>query len=94
MNLKISSGVRAKLQGKRPPVVEEEIVQCFANKCGRYLTDTRENNKTTPPTKWFISETDFGRQLKIAFIFNDDHVIIKTAYDPNKIEMGIYERHG
>ncbi len=55
MNLEISSGVRTKLQGKTPPVTEEEIVQCFANKCGRYLIDTRENNKTTPPNKMVYS---------------------------------------
>ena len=93
MTLVISPGVRAKLQGKTPPVTEEEIVQCFTNKCGRYLLDTREDHQTDPPTRWFIAETDFGRRLKIAFIRKDGDVIIKTTYDPNETEEYIYKRY-
>lgn len=96
MKLKISSGVRQKLARKQPPVTEEEIVQCFCNRGdGKMLLDDRENNQTTPPTHWFISETNFGRKLKICFILTtDEGVVIKTAYAPNQEELRIYKKYG
>jgi len=42
--LSVSSGIRAKLGRKVPPVDEDEIAQCFANKCGVNLIDDREDN--------------------------------------------------
>ena len=92
MGLVLSPHVREKLAQKTPPVTETEIVQCFANRSGAFLIDDRENNKTNPPTQWFIAETDYGRKLKIVFILKDSDVIIKTAYDPNSIEETIYGR--
>ncbi|WP_295449610.1 hypothetical protein [uncultured Thiodictyon sp.] len=94
MGLVISPQVRAKLAQKTPPVTESEILQCFANRSGNYLIDSRENNQTDPPTRWFIAETDYGRKLKIAFIPKDSNVIVKTAYDPNPTEEKIYGRFG
>jgi hypothetical protein len=92
MGLTMSSRVREKLAQKIPPVTEQEIVQCFANRCGKYLEDDREQNATDPPTKWFIAETDYGRKLKICFIYKDGDIVIKTAYDPNVTEKNIYDR--
>ena len=94
MNPIISAHVRQKLANKTPPVSEEEIVQCFANRTGVYLLDTREQHQTTPETRWFIAETDYGRKLKVAFIFDQGRIIIKTVYDPNQIEQRIYARYG
>lgn len=94
MGLVISPQVRGKLSQKTPPVTEAEILHCFANRSGVYLTDTREQNRTDPPTRWFIAETDYGRRLKIVFILRDNDVIIKTAYDPNETEETIYGRFG
>lgn len=48
----------------------------------------------TPPTRWFISETDYGRKLKIVFMNTDQGVVIRTAYDPNPEEMRIYKKYG
>ncbi len=93
MELEISSRVREKLQGKRPPVTRDEILQCFANRGGRYLIDNREDNRTDPPTQWFVAETDFGRRLKVAFVFDEGAVHIKTAYDPNHEEIRIYDKY-
>jgi hypothetical protein len=92
MGLVISPKVREKLSQKSPPVTEDEIRQCFANReeDGRYLIDEREQHRTDPPTRWFIAETDFGRELKVAFILRDGDVIIKTAYDPNPTEQRIF----
>lgn len=67
MSLIISPRVREKLSLKHR-VTEDEIVQCFANRDGRMLRDTREEHATDPPTLWFIAETDFGRLLKVIFI--------------------------
>jgi len=94
MKLLISQKVRAKLSDKEPPVSEEDIRQCFANRTGRFLTDTRAKNLSNPVTRWFIAETDFGRKLKICFVPLGDAIAIRTAYDPNAIELGIYTEHG
>ena len=90
----ISSKVREKLAGKHPPVTQDEIVQCFANRTGQLLLDTREQHQSDPPTRWFISETDYGRKLKIAFINADQGIVIRTAYDPNPEEIRIYKKYG
>lgn len=90
MALIISTQVRNKLANKTPPVTQEEIAQCFANRTGQMLIDTRADHLTNPMTRWFISETDFGRKLKIAFIPAQGNIVIKTAYDPNAVELSIY----
>jgi len=45
----ISSKVREKLAGKQPPVTQDEIVQCFANRAGKLLFDGREQHQSDPP---------------------------------------------
>lgn len=90
MGLIIFGSVRAKLAHKTPPVLEEEIIQCFANQTHKDLIDTRENNLTNPLTRWFIAETDFGRQLKIAYMPFSYGIVIKTAYEPSDEELDIF----
>jgi hypothetical protein len=92
--LSISLGVRAKLNRKVPPVSEDEIAECFANRCGVNLLDEREDNQTDPPTLWFVAETNSGRLLKIVYVFKNGTHYLKTAYDPNEIEIAIYEKYG
>ena len=92
MTLVISPKVREKIANKNPPVTEAEIRECFANRSGMYLHEEREDHKTDPPTRWFISQTDYGRNLKIAFIQEEGDVIIRTAYKPNRDELRIYNR--
>jgi hypothetical protein len=92
MALIISPKVQAKLAGKQPPVTRQEIEQCFANRTGRYMEDTREEHASVPTTLWFIAETDFGRKLKIAFIPHIPDIVIRTAYDPNQTELSLYLR--
>ena len=93
MGLSISKGVKEKLAGKSPPVITNEIRQCFVNRTGNFLEDTRAHNKTSPPTKWFIAETDRQRVLKVVFIRIKTLIIIKTAYDPNAEELRIYRKY-
>jgi len=96
MAIKISTKVRNKLAVKNPPVTHDEIQQCFANRTGDFLFDDRADHLSDPPTRWFISETDYGRRLKIAFIFFEESgdIVIRTAYDPNVDEIQIYNRLG
>ena len=100
MNLNLSSKVRSKLHDKHR-VSEEEIIQCFCSREKGYLLDEREGHKTTPPTRWFIAETDYGRLLKVACVFEETQnengerniqIHIKSAYEPNDIEISIYNR--
>lgn len=92
-NLKISESVLAKLKD-RHKVIRAEVEQCFSNLCGNLLTDTRVAVATMPPTLWFIACTNKGRPLKIVYIQKGSLVELKTAYDPNEKEIGIYKRFG
>ena len=65
----ISARVRRKLADKHS-VVAAEVLQCFLNYTeNNFLEDSREKNKTNPPTKWFISETDSGRVKGLFYLF-------------------------
>ena len=92
MALKCSTAVKQKLAEKHGVSVDE-VQQCFANREGGLLEDTREDHKSDPPTQWFIAETDYGRRLKIVFIFKGGNILLKTAYVPNDIEEAIYQKH-
>jgi len=60
----------------------------------KLLFDTRANTKTIPPTLWFIAPTNKNRKLKIVYIQKGLQLILKTAYEPNEVELAIYERFG
>ncbi|MGH8119300.1 MAG: ADP-ribosyl-(dinitrogen reductase) hydrolase [Gammaproteobacteria bacterium] len=94
MALVISPGMEQKLSKKVPPVSRDEIVQCFANRTGIYLYDTREKHRSDPPTQWFISLTDFGRKLKVVFMHKDGNIYLRTAYTPKPTEIAIYSKYG
>lgn len=91
----IAQKIRQKLSSKSPAVSERDIEECFANRDGVFLIDDRADNLTNPLTRWFISETDHGLKLKICFIpMSSGEIVIKTAYSPNEVELGIYSKHG
>lgn len=92
-NLHISQATLDKLADKHQ-VSRREVEQCFANKCGLFLEDSREDHRSDPATMWFIAPTNEDRQLKIVFIFKDGLVHLRTAYEPNPVELAIYDRHG
>jgi hypothetical protein len=94
VKLNISSRIRKKLQSKTPPVTEKEIEECFLNRTGGLLLDTRPQHQTKPPTKWFIAHTNRMRCLKIAFIKEEDGTItIKSAFDPDENEIRIFYKY-
>lgn len=90
MKLKISITVQEKLANKTPPVTESEIIQCFANRDRTYAIDVRAQHRTNPITQWFIAETDFGRELKVAFMATTEAIVIKSAYDPSDEAKQMY----
>jgi hypothetical protein len=92
-NLKITAAIQHKLKTKHLVEVAE-VRQCFLNKNGKLLTDSRALTKTNPPTLWFIARTNTNRQLKIVYIQKGVQIILKTAYEPNEAELAIYARHG
>lgn len=94
MKLILSLAIRAKLAHKTPPVTEDQARECFANRDGQFLIDTRESNLTNPLTRWFIAETDFGVTLKVVFIPTGAGIIVKSAYTPKAEETRIYHKYG
>ncbi len=92
-HLKISPDTLRKLSLKHS-VTRAEVEQCFVNRSGRLLMDTRENHRTDPPTLWFLALTNRSRLLKIVYIQIDSTIHLKSAFPPNKIEIEIYDRFG
>jgi uncharacterized DUF497 family protein len=91
--LKISQRILSKLKEKHCIEIEE-VWECFINRMGGFLEDTRLHNKTEPPTLWFIAETNKRRLLKIVFIeLANRQYELKTAYEPNDKEVNIYEKY-
>lgn len=91
MALLISEAIGSKLATKHN-VTKREIEQCFDNRTGGLLLDTRPGRATDPPTRWFIAETNRHRSLKIVFVQVGNDIHLKTAYEPNAVEMDIYRR--
>jgi hypothetical protein len=90
MALIIPAKVQEGLASKKPPVTPGEIRECFATRTGRYLLDRREDHESDAPTKWFVSDTYYGRKLKIVFVLRGEDVVIRTANWATEDEMRIY----
>lgn len=95
MKLRISQRVSAKLRDKHK-VTAKEIMECFQNRQGRDLFDTRARHQTDPETRWFLACTNHNRLLKVVFMSDvaNKHVEIKSAYEPNDDEVRIYKKYG
>ncbi len=92
MEITFSPEIQKKLLTKHN-VRMEEVEQCFYNRRGKLLEDTRENHKTNPPTLWFVAETDKRRKLKVVFILDGD-IRVKSAYDADETSIRIYKKCG
>ncbi len=90
-NLIISAEIELKLS-KKHSVRRIDVEQCFMNRDRGFLEDTRTAHLTDPITQWFIAKTDKGATLKIVFIFRDGNFYLRSAFKPNKTEIGIYNR--
>lgn len=89
-NLVISQNIQKKLNEKHGVSVNQ-VYQCFENREEGLLEDEREEHRTDPPTKWFISRTNHGKLLKIVFVAREGKIFLKTAYPPNDDEISIYK---
>ncbi|HCU84860.1 hypothetical protein [Methylophilus sp. UBA6697] len=92
ISIVISPDIAEKLENKHN-VCRREIEQCFENRYGNFLEDTREEHKTDPATQWFVSPTNCDRKLKVVFVFNNGNIYIKSAYEVNEKTIELYERH-
>lgn len=93
MKIEFSESVRRKLKEKHE-VDAKEVCECFLNRDGKDLFDTRENHRTDPPTRWFLAYTNHGRRLKVIYVLDGGAIRIKSAYQPNSMEIEIYNKHG
>ena len=90
----ISPRVRDKLKRPDHNVTEDEILECFANRELGDCQDTRAWHATNPPTRWFVSQTDRGRRLKIVYMYHESGVVeIKSAYPATDGVTRIYEKY-
>lgn len=90
VNLYISERISIKLRDKHG-LTDEDIHECFSNRGGIYLEDTRHQHKTDPKTQWFIALNNKGQVIKVVFmLLPDNRVLIKSAFLANKDEINIY----
>jgi hypothetical protein len=93
MALVVSAAVQEKLATKHDVTIAE-VEECFANRNGRFLMDTRSRHKSNPPTLWFIAPSDAGRNLKVVFIRKGNDLHLKSSFEPDDVELQIYARFG
>ncbi len=89
MSIVISPTIRDKLALKHN-VTTEEVEQCFANRNGEYIEETRATHQTYPVTQYFIAETNFGRKLKVCYVPEHGNLYIKTAFEAGPAEIHRY----
>lgn len=93
MRIKISPRIAQKMHEKHG-VSEKELLECFENRRGADLFDTRAEHITDPLTRWFLAYTNHCRLLKIVFIPVDGVMEIKSVFPPNEDEIRIYRKYG
>lgn len=93
MTIVITPAICAKLWSKHQ-VKPEEVEQCFINKNGEYIEEVRPEHATNPPTLWFISETHWGRRLKVVFVHENGNNYIKSAFPPSEAAVNNYLKYG
>lgn len=93
MRLIVSQAIQVKLTRKHS-VSRKEVEECFENRDGRLLADSREDHKTDPPTLWFIAATNQQRLLKVVFVQRGRDVFLKSAFEPAAEELRIYRKYG
>lgn len=92
MAIKVSAKVADKIYTKHG-LTMDEVKEAISGRLGNFLEDMREEHKTDPPTQWFLGYTDFGKLVKVVFIYKDGNIVIRTAYQANSHEIAIYNKH-
>ena len=91
MKIIASDAVLLKLKQKHK-VSLKEVQECFLNRLGGLLLDTREEHSSEPQTLWFVAATNKNRMLKVIFISDGNAIYIKSAYEANPNIIRIYEK--
>ena len=91
MKIIASDAVLLKLKQKHK-VSLKEVQECFLNRLGGLLLDTREEHSSEPQTLWFVAATNKNRMLKVIFISDGNAIYIKSAYEANQNIIRIYEK--
>jgi hypothetical protein len=92
MKMIVSDAVLIKLNHKHQVSIKE-VEECFLNRAGGLLIDTREEHKTQPVTLWFVAATNKNRMLKVIYISDGESVYIKSAYQASPDIIRIYEKY-
>ena len=92
MKIIVSDAVLIKLNHKHQVSIKE-VEECFLNRSGGLLIDTREEHKTQPVTLWFVAATNKNRMLKVIYISDGESVYIKSAYQASPDIIRIYEKY-
>ena len=89
----LSPRIREKLLQRN--ITEAQLLQCFANREGPPLLDSREEHRTNPPTQWFVASTDYGIILKVCYVHDPatNIIDIKTAYPATEEVIRIYKKY-
>jgi uncharacterized DUF497 family protein len=93
MKIIVSDVVLIKLKHKHQVSVKE-VGECFFNRAGGLLLDTREEHQTQPVTLWFVAATNKNRMLKVIYISDGESIYIKSAYQASPDIIRIYEKYG
>jgi uncharacterized DUF497 family protein len=91
MKIIVSDAVLIKLNHKHQVSIKE-VEECFLNRVGGLLFDTREEHQTQPVTLWFVAPTNKNRMLKVIYISEGETVYIKSVYQANADIIRIYEK--
>ncbi|MBY0241041.1 MAG: ADP-ribosyl-(dinitrogen reductase) hydrolase, partial [Burkholderiaceae bacterium] len=70
-----------------------EIQQCFVNRDGGLCEDTRAEHLTDPVTRWFVAQTNRGRELKIMYMPVPAGIELKSAYEATAEIIRIYNKY-
>lgn len=72
-----------------------EAEEAFNNFAGFPLQDNRAIHSSKPKTLWCLSETYDGRLLKLVFVPfpEDDVAILRTAYEPDDVEIELWNEN-
>ena len=92
MKIVVSDAVLIKVNHKHQVSVKE-LEECFLNRLGGLLLDTREEHKTEPETLWFVAATNKNRVLKIIYISDGKSIYLKSAYQASPDIIRIYEKY-
>ena len=76
-------------------VTSKEVFECFENHDGTYCDDKRPQHLDSNgnPSKWFVSETNHQRLLKIMFVREHGNIYLKSAYPATPDVQRIFKKY-